>query len=110
MLQRERVRAGAGSRHGATCVRLALAVAVALVLICEFAVAEVTVHDRDAAFAGLNLRITREPSGAVLMDMDGNTLHTWTCRLEDAFPGAEVPDVPGFSRHWTKRNRSVRRA
>lgn len=101
MTLRERVRICAGPRGGAPCARLALAVAAAAALTCQLAAAEVTVHDPGTAFEGLNLRITQDPSGAVLMDMDGNTLHTWTCSLEDAFPGAEVPDVPGFSRHWT---------
>jgi len=101
MTQRERFGAGAGPRGAARCGRLAIAVVVAAALTGQFAAAEVTVHDPEAAFEGLNLRVTRDPSGAVLMDMAGNTLHTWTCRLEDVFPGAEVPDVPGFSRHWT---------
>jgi hypothetical protein len=83
-------------------VRLAFLTALALAASVAWAPAgEVTTHDPAAACAGYNLRVTRSPSGAVLMDMDGNTLHKWTCRLEDAFPGAAAPDVPGFSEHWT---------
>ena len=81
----------------------AVVAAFALLLSGHFmtAGAAVTVHDSGKAFAGYNLRTSHDPPGAVLMDMDGSTLHEWTCRLEDAFPAAAVPDEPGFSDRWT---------
>lgn len=63
--------------------------------------AEVTAHDPGRAFAGYNLRVSHDPPGAVLMDMDGSTLHEWTCGPAAAFPGTDVPDEPGFTDRWT---------
>lgn len=63
--------------------------------------AAVTAHDPSRAFAGYNLRVSCDPPGAVLMDMDGNTLHEWTCRFTDAFPEAAVSGDPSSSDHWT---------
>jgi len=63
--------------------------------------AAVTVHDPGRAFAGYNLRVSHDPPGAVLMDMDGSTLHEWTCRFADAFPEVAVSDDPSFSDRWT---------
>jgi len=81
----------------------AIVAAFALVLSGHFmtAGAAVTAHDPGKAFAGYNLRTSHNPPGAVLMDMDGITLHEWTCRFEDAFPAVAVPDEPGFSDRWT---------
>ncbi|MCK4409458.1 MAG: hypothetical protein KAW67_05205, partial [Candidatus Eisenbacteria sp.] len=81
----------------------AIVVTCALVLSVHFttAGAAVTVHDPGKAFAGYNLRVSHDPPGAVLMDMDGSTLHEWTCRFVDAFPAVAVPDEPGFSDRWT---------
>lgn len=81
----------------------AVTLTCALVLCAHFtaAGAAVTTHDPGKAFAGYNLRVSHDPPGAVLMDMDGNALHEWTCRFKDAFPAVAVPEEPGFSDRWT---------
>jgi hypothetical protein len=73
---------------------VAAAVAALLAGAIAQADAEVTTHEPERSYGGYNLRVSQDPPGAVLMDMEGNTLHEWTCRLEDAFPGADVPTEP----------------
>ncbi len=46
----------------------------------------VTVHDEKRAWSGLNFYVSGDEPGAVLMDMDGNVLHRWTCTLDKAWP------------------------
>lgn len=49
----------------------------------------VTVHDRNAAYPGLNLIFSGHGPEARLVDMDGRTVHTWRCtyaRAEQANP------------------------
>ena len=103
MTMRGRVRTRVGPRADGRSAWPAVVVTCALVLCVHFttAGAAVTVHDPDRAFAGYNLRVSHDPPGAVLMDMDGGTLHEWTCRFVDAFPTVAVPDEPGFSDRWT---------
>jgi len=52
----------------------------------------VTVHDAAHAWAGLNLYTSGHGPEAVLMSMDGKTLHTWRCDLKTAMPGFVRPD------------------
>ena len=103
MTMRGQVRTRVGPRADGRSAWPAIVVTCALVLSVHFttAGAAVTVHDPDRAFAGYNLRVSHDPPGAVLMDMDGGTLHEWTCRFVDAFPTVAVPDEPGFSDRWT---------
>ncbi|MFH1689221.1 MAG: arylsulfotransferase family protein [Candidatus Eisenbacteria bacterium] len=103
MTNRERVRIRFGPKASGRPAWSAVVAALALALsgLSATAAAEVTVHDPGEAFAGYNLRVSHYPPGAVLMDMDGNTLHEWKCRFVDAFPGVDVPDEPGFSDRWT---------
>lgn len=46
----------------------------------------VPVHDRDRAFAGLNLYTSGHASEAVLIDMDGRVLHRWGYALRKLRP------------------------
>ena len=103
MTSRERARTRVGRKPPGRPAWLTATVVLALALsgLCTAASAEVTVHDPGRAFAGYNLRTSHDPAGAVLMDMDGNALHEWTCGLEDAFPGTRAPDGLGFSDRWT---------
>jgi hypothetical protein len=78
---------------------VAAAVTVFLACASTLADAEVVTHDPDRAFDGFNLLVSQDPPGAVLMDMEGETLHKWTCRLSDSFPGADVPAEPLASGH-----------
>jgi hypothetical protein len=80
-----------------------VAAAAAVFLACSFATvaAEVVTHDPERSFGGYNLRVSQDPPGVFLMDMEGNTLHEWTCRVSDAFPGADVPTEPLASGHWS---------
>ncbi len=102
MTRSERARPGAGPHPDVRCVRL-LAVALALVLssLCTTARAEVSIHDSSGAFAGYNLSVSHDSPGAVLMNMDGDILHRWTCRFEDAFPAVALADDSSFSSRWT---------
>jgi hypothetical protein len=92
---------GPARRHAGGRVGRTLAAAVAVFLACASmaADAEVVTYDADGAFDGFNLLVSQDPPGAVLMDMEGKTLHRWTCRLSDAFPGADVPAEPLASGH-----------
>jgi hypothetical protein len=53
----------------------------------------VTVYERDAAFAGVNLYSSLDRPAAVLIDMTGKVLHEGTYRYEDAF--ADFPPPAG---------------
>ena len=103
MTTRGRARTHARPRADGRPAWPAIVVTCALVLSVHLttAGAAVTVHDPGRAFAGYNLRVSHDPPGAVLMDMDGGTLHEWTCRLADAFPAVDVTDEPGLSDRWT---------
>ncbi len=47
---------------------------------------DVTVHDRDAAYNGLNLYVSGHGPEAVLMDMEGRELHRWRYPFHDVWP------------------------
>lgn len=82
--------------------RVAAALCVGAVLACAVeASAGVEVYDRGRTWEGLNLRVADDSPGAVLMDMDGNVLHRWSCRFPDAFPGVPVPAGGGRATRWT---------
>lgn len=46
----------------------------------------VTVHDESRAFQGFNLYTSGHRPETVLMDMDGEVLHTWALSFEDTWP------------------------
>ncbi|MEZ5313266.1 MAG: arylsulfotransferase family protein [Thermoanaerobaculia bacterium] len=45
--------------------------------------------DRERAAPGLNLYLSAHAAEAILLAMDGTTLHRWRCPFERAFPGLE---------------------
>jgi len=47
---------------------------------------DVTVHDRDAAYDGLNLYVSGHGPEAVLMDMEGRELHRWRYPFREVWP------------------------
>jgi hypothetical protein len=51
----------------------------------------VTVYIAEAAYSGLNLLTSGHGQQAVLMDMEGTTLHKWSYEFRDAFPDISVP-------------------
>jgi len=63
----------------------------------------VTLHDAAAVSQGLNFVVSGHKPEAILMDMDGKTLHAWSLSFEEAFPGRVLssPNVPG--RHYWRR-------
>jgi hypothetical protein len=60
----------------------------------------VTIYDPDRAWQGYNFYTSGHFPGAILMDMDGNVLHTWTCPFLDAFPGRADILEPDRSNRW----------
>ena len=48
---------------------------------------DVTVHDPERAWQGLNLVVSGHGPEAILMDMQGNALHTWRRGYHEAVPG-----------------------
>ena len=46
----------------------------------------VTQYDDQKAWKGMNLVTSAHRPEATLMDMEGNTLHTWSCTMEQAWP------------------------
>jgi hypothetical protein len=46
----------------------------------------VTVYDEQRTWTGLNFYTSGHAPEALLMDMDGNTLHRWHCSYNDAWP------------------------
>ncbi len=57
----------------------------------------VVVHDRDRTGGGLNFWISGHRPGAFLMGMEGTIVHEWHCRIDEAFPEAQVEDGSGPS-------------
>ncbi len=55
--------------------------------------AGVTVYDRQRAQPGLNLVTDGHDAVALLMDMEGRTLHRWHLDYEAAFPDENLPDL-----------------
>ncbi|MFT7463715.1 MAG: hypothetical protein ACI9EF_002062, partial [Pseudohongiellaceae bacterium] len=50
----------------------------------------VTIHEQDRAFDGLNLVVSGHAPEALLMSMDGDILHRWRCAYRTAVPTNEV--------------------
>jgi hypothetical protein len=56
----------------------------------------ITVYDPDKAYPGLNLFTSGHFPGAILMDMEGNILHTWERSCEQIWPELD-PDLMEIS-------------
>ncbi len=59
-----------------------------------------TIHDPERAWSGYNLYTSGHFPGAILMDMEGNILHTWRCAFLDAFPSRADILEPDRSNRW----------
>jgi len=55
----------------------------------------ITIHDESKAYGGLNLVVSGHAPEALLMDMSGDTLHTWKCDVYRAWPGFESDQTVG---------------
>lgn len=67
----------------------------------------VTVHVKGRAYEGLNLIVSGHGQEALLIDMEGKTLHRWTYRFGDAFPEhshieSDDPDDPFYRDFWRR--------
>ena len=58
----------------------------------------VTLHDPERAYQGANLYCSGHGPEAILMDMQGRTLHKWSFRFRDAFPKARRIQESAFYR------------
>jgi len=56
----------------------------------------VRIHVPEAASPGLNLYTSGHAPEAILMDMDGNVLHTWSYEFDDVWPPESFEDRPGY--------------
>ena len=63
----------------------------------------ITVHDRERAWAGLNLFNSGHAPEAFLADMEGNVIHRWSYRFVDVWPDAPTDKVPRSMRDWWRR-------
>ncbi len=62
--------------------------------------ANVTVHERERVYEGLNYYTSGHAPEAVLMDMDGEILHRWTYDFWQVWPDYELEDhLELFSQH-----------
>ena len=62
----------------------------------------ITVFDPEKADSGLNLYTSGDSPSAVLMDMDGRSLHTWKYDFRTAFPGYPVPGGSNAPDYWRR--------
>lgn len=64
----------------------------------------VTIYNKDLAYNGLNLYVSGHASEAILMDMQGNELHTWSYDLWSIWPDFEPSQYPGVRNygHWRR--------
>ncbi|MFO8072080.1 MAG: arylsulfotransferase family protein [Polyangia bacterium] len=60
----------------------------------------VTIHEKAAAFSGLNLYVSGHAAEALLIDMRGNVLHRWARGFREVWPDAEVPGNVRNTRFW----------
>jgi len=62
----------------------------------------VTVYDHAAAWDGLNLFTSGHGPEAILMDMQGDILHSWRCPFRDVWPDrALTPEQHGY-KYWRR--------
>jgi hypothetical protein len=62
----------------------------------------VTIHTPERVRAGLNFYTSGHFPGAILMDMEGNVLHTWEYKFTDVWPGRKYPDPPDAAERWRR--------
>jgi len=62
----------------------------------------VTVHDPDRAWSGLNLFTSGHAPVALLMDMDGQVLHRWGLGYWRVWPDSEVDRGHDGTMHWRR--------
>lgn len=53
----------------------------------------VTIYNKEKAYDGLNLVTSAHAPEAVIMDMEGNVLHKWSCKISRAWPDFK-PEKP----------------
>lgn len=64
-------------------------------------VSGVTSHDRAQSFSGLNFYTSGHAPEAILMDMDGQVLHTWSYEFRKIWPDYPVSRLK-FTRYWRR--------
>ena len=62
----------------------------------------VAVHRRDSAYAAPNLYVSGHAPEAVLMDMDGRTLHRWKRSFWEVWPDAAIPRSRLGTQWWRR--------
>lgn len=62
----------------------------------------VPVYDRDRAYPGLNFYTSGHAPGAILMDMEGKVLHTWTKTLREIWPDPSIKGNRGDQDFWRR--------
>lgn len=62
----------------------------------------ITMYDQENAFNGYNFLISAHAPEAVLMNMQGEVLHTWRCDLARAWPDYK-PEEPSPSHYFWRR-------
>ncbi len=60
----------------------------------------VTIYDRDRTWNGLNFYTSGHEPCAILMDMEGNVLHEWTCAFLKAWPEMAGEALNENSQYW----------
>jgi hypothetical protein len=66
------------------------------------AAAGVARHDPARAWAGLNLYCSGHAPEAMLVDMQGRTVHRWHATYDSAFPGNQTPEAHRGRAYWRK--------
>jgi len=59
-------------------------------------------HDRDRAWAGVNLYTSGHGPEAVLMDMDGRVLHRWARAYREVWPDTVLERSERSEEHWRR--------
>jgi hypothetical protein len=62
----------------------------------------VTVHDPERAWQGLNFFTSGHAPTAVLMDMDGQVIHRWGLGYWTVWPDADTPRYHDGTMHWRR--------
>lgn len=66
-------------------------------------VKSVTIYDQEKAYDGLNLYLSGHAPAAILMDMEGNTLHEWHLEITDVWPHiTPFKDPRGGAFYWRR--------
>ena len=65
-------------------------------------VSGVRVHEPAYAHKGLNFYVSGHAPEAVLMDMDGNVLHTWTYDFDKIWPDRRISEKNRGQYHWRR--------